>query len=126
GGVMPLDVAPREHFWLISAFVADVRLGAVRALAVHPDVVHIAADELTVPVRPPSHDGPPDFPPHADIAAGRAAIHSDQYFYLSGMKSGTIGLIDTGTRPHVLLSNLGLQGDCVWGGSSCLDQSPNN
>jgi hypothetical protein len=114
------DLRVLERFWLTNAFVADARLGDVRALAASPDVLHVQPNLLETPATAPSHDGSPDFPPHADVAAARALIGTDAYFNLPGMTQGYVGLLDTGFALHLLLVKLGtLEGDCVDGGFDC-------
>jgi hypothetical protein len=111
-------------FWLVHGFVADVRLGDVRALAAARDVRFLELKRSDVTMTPPSHDGAPDYPPHSDVAAGRTLIGTDRYYNLAGMTDGYIGLIDTGVDTHTLLfppnDNLAITGDCVNGGWNCL------
>lgn len=116
-GTPAVDVRMLGRFWLVKAFLADVRLGDVRTLAAHPEVVHIQPNELAVPVTPPNHDGGP---PHLDVAAGRALMGTDPYLNLNGMAGGYIGLIDSGSKPHVLIQRPGTrEGDCVHGNANC-------
>lgn len=115
-----VDIHLLERFWLINAFLADVRLGDVRTLAAFSDVVHVQPNQLSYPVPPPMHHGYP----HGDVQMGRALIGSDPYFNLAGMATGYIGLIDTGLvdPPHPMVPE-GIIGDCVNGDEHCFPPS---
>lgn len=110
------EIRLRERFWLVNGFLAEVRLGDLRALAARPEVVYVQPDQMNAP--PPNHHGYP----HGDIQLGRARIGSDAYYGLTGMLDDSIGLIDTGSVDplHPLIYRGGqLNGDCVHGDEHC-------
>jgi hypothetical protein len=117
-----VDLRLVETLWLVNAFVADIRVRDVRTLAAFPDVLYVEPNVYRITAMPPTHEGP-QFP-HGDVADGRALMRSDNYFNLSGMTGGAIGLIDTGVAPHALLAtpfDVRFQGDCSDGGTFCVD-----
>ncbi|MCI0607152.1 S8 family serine peptidase, partial [bacterium] len=119
------DIKVVEQFWIVNAFLADLRYGDVNELASLDNVLYLQLNRIEA--LPPGHDGNP----FNDAVDARAKINSDAYFHLSGMKNGCIGLLDTGLRStHVMFGpaedNIRIEADCVYGGPSCLDPSDPN
>ncbi len=112
----------KEHYWLVNAFLAEVPLGSVRALAQTAGVLYI--QPRLSGERPPDHDKNTG----NDVVDARALIRSDPYFN-AGLPAGYIGLLDTGVRwTHTLFTGAGgdhlfFQEDCVNGGATCNDTS---
>ncbi len=106
-----------ETFWLIKGVVAEMPLGAVKALAVRDDVRYI---EPGYSGEPPPADGN-NF---NDVDDGRGRIVSDPYFNLN-QTTGFIGILDTGVRStHTLYSsNLSIVNDCTTN-ASCSGGNP--
>jgi len=94
-----VELALKEQFWLIDAFLTEIVVKQVENL--------LATNEMTY-IQP------------------QFAGEEDPYFNL-GLTSGYMGLLDTGTHPtHDLLSspsNLDYIRDCVHGGADCNDSS---
>jgi hypothetical protein len=115
------DVEPKEHFWLVNGFLAEIALGALDQLAEFDEV-------LSVDPRFGGEMPPQDANQNNDVVDGRAQISSDPYFNVSGTNRGYIGLLDTGVRAtHTLFSapadHVDFLRDCSNGGANCNDTS---
>ena len=82
----------KERFWLINAMKVQMPLSKVRELAARDDVQYVGYTQAGSPPSDPARPG-------TDISDGRARIQSDPYY---GYQNAWIGMLDTGTRPHIL------------------------
>ena len=96
-----------SEYWLLNALSAQVPRDQLQALADDPEVVSITSEDLS---------GPYD----ATIGDGRTMMNTDPYFNVSGINTGYIGLLDSGTRrTHLELNGrIDFWRDCVNGTSS--------
>jgi hypothetical protein len=82
----------KERLWLINAMKVQMFLSKVRELAARDDVQYVGYTQAGSPPSDPARPG-------TDISDGRARIQSDPYY---GYHDSWIGMLDTGTRPHIL------------------------
>ncbi|MAG55687.1 MAG: hypothetical protein CMJ83_05290 [Planctomycetes bacterium] len=113
-----------EHFWLVNAVVAKLRLETVQSLGRAPQVIYM--QPVKGGEKPPRVDAGPD---DDDVDDARRLIVSDPYFNL-GLTQPWIGIMDTGVREtHTLFTSpdrIAWMRDCVNGGPNGNDSSQPN